>query len=285
MDRNYPIPLPFTADDLPAPLPTTEDIHNTPFLLKPEFTGRLVVRVGLHFVVKYGSNVFLAEGENMLFAKRSSTIPIPKLYALYTRDEGKSIVNYIVMEYIDGSSLTSKWPTLDATSKLDIARQLRNYFTELRQIPSPGYFGLPGKQPFQDTVFYSGNDEQIKEFSGPFDTEQQLLEAIVDIYRVTNPRVQKAEYYARILPLVFRGDKSVFTHGDFQLKNILMKDDGTLTVIDWEAAGWYPSSWEYIMAMNGCRYTDDWFLWVPKVLDEYINEFGWMGPMLREMWY
>ncbi|KAE9380835.1 phosphotransferase enzyme family protein [Stipitochalara longipes BDJ] len=281
--------LPFFAapDLLPAPLPTMEAITTSQDILK-EFTGRRIVRVGTHFIVKYGVNVSVTEGENMLFVKQFSTIQIPTLYAIYSSHyDGESRpTNYIVIENIPGDTLESRWVSLDEEAKSAIAGQLRTFFTQLRQIPSPGYFGCLKKRPFEDYVFWTGDDPdwQVVVSAGPFDSEEQFLEAVVQKYRHENPEFQKSEYYSRILPLVLRNHAPVFSHGDFQRKNIVVRNDGTLVMIDWEAAGWYPSFWEYAMTLFACRWDDDWHSWVVKILDEYPNEYAWMNMLLREIW-
>ncbi|KAL5317467.1 hypothetical protein ACEPPN_014562 [Leptodophora sp. 'Broadleaf-Isolate-01'] len=268
--------LPFfaTPDLLPAPLPTTEAITASQDVLK-EHSGRRIVRVGIHFIVKYGAGVCLTEGENMVFVKQFSTLQIPNVYALYSRQhEGDRLpTNYIVMENIAGDSLESCWVSLDTQAKLAIADQLRIYFTQLRQIPSPGYFGLLGKRPFEDSVFWAGDDG-----------DRGMLEAMVHKYLHNNPGYRKSEYYSRVLPLVLRNHSSVFTHGDFQRKNVLIRNDGTLIMIDWEAAGWYPTFWEYAMTMYSCRWDDDWHSRAVKILDEYPNEYAWMDMVFRELW-
>jgi hypothetical protein len=80
--------LPFFAapDLLPAPLPTIEAISASQDLLK-ERGGRRVVRVGTHFVVKYGVDVTVTEGHNMLFLKQFSKIQIPNVYAIYSHKD------------------------------------------------------------------------------------------------------------------------------------------------------------------------------------------------------
>jgi hypothetical protein len=102
MDNLNLLPFFATPDLLPAPLPTTEAIEASQDLLK-EHDGRRVVRVGAHFVVKYGVDVALTEGEHMLFLKQFSTIQIPDVYAIYSHENEKNKrlpINYIVMENI-----------------------------------------------------------------------------------------------------------------------------------------------------------------------------------------
>ncbi|KFA46179.1 hypothetical protein S40293_10742 [Stachybotrys chartarum IBT 40293] len=133
-------------------------------------------------------------------------------------------------------------------------------------------------------VFWTGDDATRQLVLGPLDTEQQMLDAMAEKCMHTNPGYRKAEYYRRALPLAVRGHAPVFTHGDLQRKNLLLREDGTVVMLDWEAAGWYPSFWEYATAMFSRRWDDDWHSWVIKVLDEYWNEYAWMDMMFRELW-
>lgn len=94
--------LPYFAppDQLPAPLPTVAEIlASTQFMTK--FQGDRhpnVVRVGEHFVVKFGPQIRLQEGENMLFVQQATSLSVPKVYALF-HDEATGN-NFIVQEYV-----------------------------------------------------------------------------------------------------------------------------------------------------------------------------------------
>ncbi|KAJ0163616.1 hypothetical protein CTA2_2710 [Colletotrichum tanaceti] len=100
-DTHYPLPFFATSDLLPAPLPTPGAIAASQDVLQ-DYSGRRVVRVGMHFVVKYGAAVNLTEGENMLFIKQFSKISTPAVYAIYSlQPKGdKSPTNYVVTENI-----------------------------------------------------------------------------------------------------------------------------------------------------------------------------------------
>ncbi|KAH9221242.1 kinase-like domain-containing protein [Leptodontidium sp. 2 PMI_412] len=283
MTRFYPLPYFAASDRLPAPLPTIRDIATSPDVVQ-ESTGRRIVRVGNHFLVKHGNNVTLIEGENMLFVAQFSSIPIPQVYAIYT-DKGTGM-NYIVMENVGGQSLASCWPTLATTAKAAVADRLRGVLDQLRNIPCPGdqrYYGSLGNRRLDDSLFWTADDTAV--INGPFETEAQLNEAMVRKYLHNNTLPQKAGFYKRILPLVLQNHDPVFSHADLQRKNILMRNDGSLVIIDWETAGWYPSYWEYTLAMFTCgRWDDDWHTWVTKILDEYPNEYAWMDMLRRELW-
>ncbi|WQF82517.1 Putative aminoglycoside phosphotransferase, protein kinase-like domain superfamily [Colletotrichum destructivum] len=263
MGTHYPLPFFATSDLLPAPLPTPGAIAASQDILQ-ENSGRRVVRVGIYFVVKYGAAVNLTEGENMLFIKQFSKTSTPTVYAIYSlQPKGdKSPTNYILMENIQANH----------ESNLATCAKFLHLTT----------LGVLGKRPFEDSVFWAGDDASCQVASGPFDSEKQMLDAMDKKYSRQNPVYRKSEYYSRILPLMLRGHASIFTHGDFQRKNIVVAEDGEVVIIDWEAAGWYPSFWEYSTAMFSCRWDNDWHSWIPQILDEHPNEYAWMDMVFRD---
>jgi hypothetical protein len=78
--------------------------------------------------------------------------------------------------------------------------------------------------------------------------------------------------------VIIRGHKSVFTHGDLHPGNLILREDKTAVIIDWERSGWYPSFWEYCKTMDILYYEvlEDWWTYVPSILDQYVGELGWM---------
>ncbi|KAK8043330.1 hypothetical protein PG993_005760 [Apiospora rasikravindrae] len=242
METSYALPYYAPRDSLPAPLPTVEEIENARDGIKHSWSHR-IVRVGTHFVVKYGIGVQTMEGENMLFVKESApSLVVPNVYAIFSRvqgEEGKGndgntdpiTINYIVMEYIPGRTLDSCWSRLDDATKTKVVAKLRDYFYQLRQVPSPGYFGAVGRRPFCDDgfVWHREDDEPESISSGPFDSEEQLLDALIAKYEFHSGSLlqgdRRHEYYRYMLPQVLRSGESVFTHGDLQRKNVMIRED------------------------------------------------------------
>ena len=101
------ITLPYFADSatVVAKLPTVAEIIVSQDVLE-DYPGRKVVGVGDHFVVKYGHRVDLLEGETMLFLKHSTSIPLPRVYAVFQDHDKK--YNYIIIERILGETLDSR---------------------------------------------------------------------------------------------------------------------------------------------------------------------------------
>jgi serine/threonine protein kinase len=161
--------LPYFNPDVPAALPTDEEIESPDEAFSE--TGRCkAVRVGEHFVVKYGHIIEELEAETMIFIKNNTSIPIPRVYAVYRSEEKRML--YIVMEYIPGNTLLSEWLHLSKIQKDAICLDLKRYLEELRSFPSPGYFGGYGAQHMSDGVFWTGNgDRRNPIINGPFKTE------------------------------------------------------------------------------------------------------------------
>lgn len=275
------ISLPYYADaaTLPANLPTRDKIESSQDVLCDQ-SARKVVGVGQYFIVKYGLDVDLMEGETILFIQQETSVPVPRIYALF-----KDPINnkaYIIMERIVGRNLESEWPLLSQTQKDATAIQLRASLDEMRKLQSPGGYCSLGKRPLLDNVFWTGNT--VDTIAGPFEREAELNDAMIEKYIFNNLPRQKANFYKRAFPFVFHDHPPVFTHGDLQRKNILVRTvpcsgqseearyKHEITIIDWEFAGWYPSYWEYSRTLFACgRWNDDWDIWVDKILDPFLN--------------
>ncbi|KAF2115203.1 kinase-like domain-containing protein [Lophiotrema nucula] len=273
------------SQDYPNPLPTPEDIDGSEALLH-QSTGSRLVRVQQSFVIKFGIHVHPIEAYNMLYVAKTTTVAVPKVYAIYQRQEEQSNFTYIVMQYVPGTTLLNLWGSLDQAQKTAIARTLRTYFNQLRQLQHQGYFGnIDGGPPLDDMFSATQGAHEVKT---SFATEDGLIDCIIRIYFLeTGERMaNKTRYYRHVLPTVLRSNKfPVFTHNDFQRKNIIIQPNGTPVIIDWEFASWYPTYWEYSTATfcNG-GWNDDWHEYVRIALDEYPNQSLWLSSMKTEMW-
>ncbi|KAJ6088363.1 hypothetical protein N7486_009624 [Penicillium sp. IBT 16267x] len=278
--------IPFYATDLPCPLPTDAEIEDAPDI-SLEYGGRRIVGVGQNFVVKFGLGVDLIEGENMLFVRENTNISVPRTFALYSNpDSGK---NYIVMERIVGQTLLSAWSQLVPSEKKGILCILQRYFDELRQLPSPKYFGSFGKRRLLDEIFWTRDPDPL--VNGPFDSEEDLNKAMTRKYIYNGGPRYRAEYFRKCFPLIFKGHEATFTHGDLQRKNIIIRDEGrpdnpgpSIVIIDWEKAGWYPAYWEYCMAVWALRWDDDWCLCIDSVVAPFVSEAAWFQSLRLELW-
>ncbi|KAL4791636.1 kinase-like domain-containing protein [Aspergillus venezuelensis] len=282
--------LPYYASDLPSPLPTDTEIDEAQDIAL-RYGGRRIVQVGHSFVVKFGKGVNLLEGENLIFVRENTNIPVPRVYALYTKSESGK--NYIVMEQIHGETLQSLWPRLTLPEKDSITATMKVYFDELRSLPAPDYYGSLGGRRLLDEIFWT--HEADPAINGPFTSEDALNEAFALKYVYDGRPCFRAGFYRQCLPLVFRDHQPTFTHGDFQRKNIIIQRAEDMAgieapkgmrvvLLDWEKSGWYPSYWEFCLAVCALQWDNDWCLWVGKTLDLFVSEAAWLQTLRLELW-
>jgi len=289
--------LPYYADpaNIPAQLPTIEEISGAQGILSDKLATK-VVAIGNYFVVKYGRQVELLEGETMLFLQNCSSLLVPRVYALFWSPD--NAVKFIIMERIHGEVLSSIWAKLDHTAKETISTKLRSVFTELRQLKSPGGYCSVGRRGLPDDIFWTKDESHP--FAGPFQTEPDLNKAMLAKYVEDGLSKYKAAYYTRTFEEVLRDHPPVFTHADFQRKNVMIRtssklpanqvgepsySDPEIVIIDWEFSGWYPSYWEYARTIFACgKWDDDWNIWVDNILEPFRNEYVWNNMLLSELW-
>jgi aminoglycoside phosphotransferase (APT) family kinase protein len=205
------------------------------------------------------------EGYALLFIENQLKIAAPRLYAMYRYRD----TLYIVMEYISSISLGMAWPSLTEANKHSIIGQLRCIFEQMRALPSSGFYGSINRGPVPHRYFFSR--EKDPAITGLFQTEEEFGRAIAlrskTMWSGSNSHSFLSDYLARHLPSAFRDHPPMFTHGDLYRENVLVRkviDSVTneeeyevAALVDWEAAGWYPSYWEYAHIFPLLQWIDD----------------------------
>ncbi|KAK5652949.1 hypothetical protein OQA88_9428 [Cercophora sp. LCS_1] len=278
-------PLPYFAKDLPAPLPTIEQIQDEKNHVLQTHRGNTVVRVGEHFVVKYGGDAHapLSDGEMMLFVRRNCRVRVPTVYAIF-RDEATKL-NYLVMEYIAGKTLSELWPTLDEDAVKAYALQLRACLDELQGIPAPGYYGGFARTVFNEQCILRSTASPDESWVA-VDTEEEFIDLIFAALQKRRPlESPRLKWMRMAVGDVWKGHRPVFTHGDLTPANIMVADDdGKFVLLDFATAGWYPEFWEYATSMiSGWGALPKYCLWFDSGMKRYAAETAWLDIVLR--WY
>lgn len=272
--------------DIPEPLPTPEEIEDSTDIIKKR-CARCIARVGPRYVVKFGTNVDPIEGDNMNFVRQNVPgVRVPTVYAIYQREvTPHTNITYIIMEDVSGHTLDELWDTISIDQKLAVCARLRETFDTLRAARGLGYFGSVNMTKCRDDILWA--DEPILQDRGVPKTEAEFVQAVIDKYTIycSNSEPHKVDYYRRVLPAVLRGtNQSVFTHNDLRRKNILIREDGTMVIVGWAAAGWYPAYWDYTKAMYLCDWQDDWHEYISQILEEFPNQYPWMSTLRTGLW-
>lgn len=86
----------------------------------------------LSLLVKWGSDVTIAEGQWLWFMQNHvrNRIPVPEIYGW--RCDGKT--TYLYMELVDADTLETKWPDLTETDRKLVCNHLRDILQSLRQL-------------------------------------------------------------------------------------------------------------------------------------------------------
>ncbi|PIL32625.1 hypothetical protein GSI_05329 [Ganoderma sinense ZZ0214-1] len=175
-----------------------------------------------------------SERATLEFVRQNTKIPVPRDHCPH--------LSYLVMDFIDGEMLYECWDKLSRFMQFRIACTLRLYMKQLcsltRSTPGALLDGRVGGAIFDENVYGPFPDAQsfrrFCEFVAFHGWKTRMLGAIGD---------------GKTIPSLVRLDMvwtPVLTHGDLNLSNIMLDRRGSLWVMDWANAGFYPPSMEPI---------------------------------------
>ncbi|KAI0333963.1 kinase-like protein [Cubamyces sp. BRFM 1775] len=217
--------------------------------------GGNVLRLTAGLVIKKSDALTLAlEAESVAFVAARTTIPVPRVHHYWEEGERGSLV----MDYIEGIQLQRAWRDMSAPQRLSVMRRIAGYVEQLRAIPQPaplstsslprrGWIGGPTGSAFSDFMMTSESTP-----FGPFADEREFNDWRVSRFKPFGDRhAPTAARIAEIRKSMSEDHPIVFTHGDINRRNILVRihgdgpDDVEITaLLDWEQAGWRPAYWE-----------------------------------------
>ncbi|KAI0740097.1 kinase-like domain-containing protein [Earliella scabrosa] len=240
--------------------------------------GRLTSRLVLKQVPLNRSRV---EAEAIRFVCQHTSLPIPRLRMYW--EEGT--IGSLIIDYAEGETLQRAWKRLSDEQRSSVMRKVAGFVQELRSIPQPppppgsslprsGWIGSPLGNPFHDCRMTSSEDPY-----GPFPSEREFNDWKVSRFAPFGERsVTAAAHIAQLRRAMSDQHPIVFTHGDINRRNILVRihgdgpDDVEITAfIDWEQAGWRPIHWESVKwCFMGGMATD----WTNFAVDEIGAGYG-----------
>ena len=195
--------------------------------------SRRVVKITPHLVVKFGQNVTREEDRNQRFAyqRLRPYVVIPKVHRYFERQRyvapeqfdgmflhhGYTItLGYLVMDYVEGEVLNHQNYHESMPMVLKVIEEMQNIESE---VPGPTGTG-PSRGIFWEDDYPA------------FENKGQLEDWINERLHLGGTRSSLSS-----LPLVF-------CHGDLALRNILRTPDGSICLLDWYSAGFYPRIFE-----------------------------------------
>ncbi|KAF4446833.1 phosphotransferase enzyme family protein [Fusarium austroafricanum] len=299
------------AAELPGPLPTLSEIHNSPEpQLSPRRTGLsspggVTVIRGI-YVVKYGKRVTEYEGNALIFVEKHLRIGAPRLCAMF-RDEPSGCL-YLIMEYIQGVNLESIWSTLSVESKSSITMQLKDMFDQMRTLEPPkNFIGGIDAGALRDTPFQTM--EPDPRINGPFQSSEEVGMALAlasrNFWEETGRTTWLPRFFTQHLGAALKDHQASFTHGDLRMRNIVVEkvletsspensdvNEGGAKqhyeyrvrgIVDWESAGWYPAYWEYTSALARAHQESDWPERVGEMMKPYPLELSMIFLVFQDL--
>ncbi|KAJ6263578.1 hypothetical protein Dda_2142 [Drechslerella dactyloides] len=230
--------------------------------------------------VKYGSRLEVKEATTMIFIAEHTSIPVPKVHAVYTYgpfdrpdfDAVDEYDTYIFMDYIDGETLEKAWENLDGQTKSSIMADLKHCLEELRSLQGGTYVGSLEYGPVMDQIVEWHNinqDLKLTGSTGPFTSVKDFHDTVIDAYC----KIRKGHVRPYITGMLNTREYGiVFTHADLRPPNIMIKDGHIVGIIDWEMSGWYPEWWEFAKAFLIWKFPNDWGTYLLEIMKPYYLE-------------
>ncbi|RSL83770.1 hypothetical protein CEP51_004304 [Fusarium floridanum] len=239
------------------------------------------VPISRHLIVKTGPFVHLTEAATMSFVATNTSIPIPGIHCSFVHKNRA----FIVMERIRGNSLAEAWKTLSDADRKNIFVQLQHIFQELRALPPPPGTGV---ESCRGGSLRDSRIPRSRPRFGPFKTIQDFHLWLRGYLKPEeHPEREDDQDWKGIKEMAAKQDgpwpSPVFTHGDLNPFNILVRGDRVVGIIDWEFAGWYPCYWEYTSAWCGNLTRQAWQYSITEFLDAYPAELEM--EKTRQRWW
>ncbi|RMZ74544.1 phosphotransferase enzyme family [Pyrenophora seminiperda CCB06] len=224
-----------------------------------------VIDIGSSHVVKVALSLDPDHIDNTQYlATHVPELPIP--HCLGVLRSGQR--TYLFMSRALGTTLESVWPELSITQKTSVQEQLNSLFRVLR---------TQAAEDFESGVrlgsFVSGLCKDMRRTprisSGTLRTEAEFNDFLFQ-----HPKKTVTPWVKMIRCSMKDDHRIVMTHGDLHPRNIMVNLEaneleanespsiqGEITptekkvvrvssIIDWEVAGWYPESWEFVKAVS-----------------------------------
>ena len=167
------------------------------------------------------------------------------------------------MEFVEGYLLKYVWKNLTAKDRSVIAKELREFICQMRQIPPPEGV-LIGSVTGGSAIDGRRVGSPI---GGPFRSELEF-----NVWQLAQLHPETALAHRKMYAAAHKHDHQiVFSHGDLAFHNIIVKDGHINAIIDWEYAGWYPEHWDYCKTISFLAATEEGYLFCKNIYERQYH--------------
>lgn len=175
-----------------------------------------------------------SERTSMDYVQKHTTIPIPRIH--------RPDMGTLLMDLIDGDMLYECWDRLSMFTQFRVACTLRLYVKQLRSLRRETVGAVDAG--------YVGGILFGEDLYGPYNSLQHFrwfCEYVSYVgWRTVAMMERDQGRQPRPLPRSDFDWTPVFTHGDLNPSNMLYDRQGTLWILDWDFAGFYPACLESV---------------------------------------
>lgn len=226
--------------------------------------GPTLVRIGWNSVIKGPCDS--PELEALLYVAEHTTIPVPRVR--YTYDGPNGI--YIVMDYIKGTNLETLWMLnrLNPEEQDTIVNDMAAILNQLRALHTPNQEIISSAQggPILD---YRIGSHPVGPFQShaSFHTFLRGGVSLEDTAKIFGKEVAACHH---------NNYRTLFSHADLAPRNIIIRKERIVGVVDWALAGWYPEYWDLTKTYYTSFKVPGWYerikLKFPSYADELVAE-------------
>ncbi|KAJ3921765.1 kinase-like domain-containing protein [Lentinula edodes] len=223
-----------------------------------------------------------ANALNLLWA--NTMIPVPRVRRVMKLE----YLFFIVEDYIEGPTLAQVWSTYSLWQKIRVAFTLRSYIRQLRKLKAPR--GAP-----PGPISNDGPRVCTSPLFGMLDLDQGPFASYADLASFFNEKAKLCYDYNNIpedhpcrRQKFDDSEELVLSHQDLNPRNIIVGLDGTIWMIDWGWAGYFPPWFEYVAMKEKSiseHYYQYWDLFIPFICGPYFEHEIWRLNMARGFSY
>ena len=220
--------------------------------------GIAVVRISDDVAVKYGFGIQEDEARNQQRAFElisSEVIRIPRVYRFFSIEDN----GYILMEYVEGRVLSS---LADHDSYIQPMLNALDHFTQI-QHDRPGPLGGGLARGLLWLYYDLISPTSVADIEGYYNARQLRKSQKMNITRYP----------------------PVFCHLDLAPRNILVLADGSLCLLDWASAGFYPRLFEICTLRLNARKQGDWNRKILQNLPDVDEDEEIQAQLLQRAYY